>query len=134
MASDEREAPDVELSFLVKQRIVDVLLQYHGALALAVLADQRLYFWEFLFDFDSSSPVRVLARFDDPNVLPALLLLLLVKVLLEPTELRVVLAGLDVEGEGQGIKDILFPAAAVGVVVAHVDEQSLLVVQVLVEL
>ena len=45
----------------------------------------------------------------------------------------VILARFDVKSQGQSVKNILV-LAAVSVVVPHVDEKSLLVVQVLIEL
>jgi len=48
-------------------------------------------------------------------------------------EFNIIDAALDMEGEGQSIVDVLI-VGAVGVVVPHIDEESFLIVQMLIEL
>ena len=44
------------------------------------------------------------------------------------------MAVLDVEGQRQSVKDLVLALAAVGIIVSHIEEKSLLIVEMLVEL
>ena len=70
MAGDQGEAPEVKLPALVEQRVVDVLLKDHCAVAVstAVGVQQASNPADILLDFDTRAPIGVLTRFDDPNV------------------------------------------------------------------
>ena len=136
-ASDQREAADVELAPLHEQRVVDVFLQDHGPAASAVLMYEVPDPAQLLLDLDACASVRVLSRLDDPNVLSVLVLLaahtFTLVILLKFVEFCIALAMFDVESQRQSVKDTVLIITAVRVVVPHVEEEGLLVVQVLVE-
>ena len=56
-ASHEREAPDVELASLVQKRVVDVLLQDHGAVRGCVRVNEALDLGLVRLDLDADAPI-----------------------------------------------------------------------------
>ena len=102
-ASHEGEAADVEFTALDEERVVDVLLEDHGAVAAAVLMHKIPDSANLLLHLDASSSIRVLARLDDPDVLAILVPLaveaLLLVVFLKSVVFSIVLSILDVESQ-----------------------------------
>lgn len=134
-AIDRREqgvTPDIELSVVNEQGLVEVLL--HDRRPVAILRRQLLNqisdLVERTGDLDACASIRVLARLDDPNVVVLLLRELLVG-LGEPDVLGVVIVRLlDVEGERDGHLEGVDPHRLV--VRANVEEERLLIRQVVV--
>jgi len=138
-----RECPDVELSVLVQQRFLDVLLNYvRPPVAIHVhILDQTLDVIELFAHLNTTTSICVLTWFYYPQVLAKLWLIVkngffvwilsIMEQLLELQEGWVVETFLDVERKWH-IVVILFPYRLT--VDLHVVEYSLLVAQVIIVL
>ena len=70
-ARQQAEAPEVKLALVDEQRIVDVLLNDKGAVAIFLhrSANYRLHLLNSLDNGDALASIRILTRLDDPGVL-----------------------------------------------------------------
>jgi hypothetical protein len=94
-------AAKVEFTLVVKERVLEIFLDYYCSFVYASLADESFYLWQRGEDCDAVAAVRVLPRFADPNIVAAFLALSCktLKVFCKSEELGIVEAGSDVEGK-----------------------------------
>lgn len=142
-AGDECEATNVKLSILVQKWVGNVLLQDDGAAILAAILDFVHDVGELRLHHDSDATVGILARLDNPNVLHLVLSVVLIIffvrqlvsfiLFLELLKSDIIEPRSDMKSKWQSIKDVLI-FTAVFVIVAHVQEQGLLVVKMVIAL
>jgi hypothetical protein len=89
-----------------------------------------------LLHLDASSSVGVLAWLDNPDVLPVLVefaqITFIFVIVNELLKLTILLSNFDMESQRQCVIHV-FILAAIGIIISHVYEESLLIIQMLVE-
>jgi hypothetical protein len=89
-----------------------------------------------LLHLDASSSVGILAWLNNPDILPVLVkfaqITFIFIIVDELLKLTILLSNFDMERQWQGVIYV-FILAAIGIIISHVYEESLLIIQVLVE-
>ena len=135
-ACDQGEASDVELPILVQQRIRYVLLKNYGPPMMAALMNLILDISISCFHNYSTASVWVLSRLYYPNILGLLIMRELIFscfiMFLELHEFKIICTCFDVKREWQRFKNTLIIATLL-IIVAHIEEQGLLIIQMMIE-
>jgi len=159
MDCNERETSDVELSPLIEQWVLDVLLYYRSSTWIsAVGLNKSSDFVEVRLHLNALPSVRIFSWFYNPNILRTHFLTYnmgnLLIMLLKGRILRIASSSFYMKSEWDGIKQqfsavasdtfvqigflllirIVFLQTAVRVIVPHVEKECFLVIQMLVEL